>query len=153
MHEWIAILERFEGRRVKRRGCVWRIEGVSAVVEECKTQLLDAICARSQPLVRFDEPPAGIPELQDVLEVARNTWRLPARSRGSVLLSWLSAGNWQLYVADAPVPEIPDLCRSSDAEVERFIVDTQIALIIDSFYDDVSWVVGLGGDANGVRQG
>ena len=143
MRELISILQRFEGSRVRGNGRAWRLEGSSADVEECKTKLLDAICSQSQPLVCYDESPVGIRELQDAGEVARGIWRLPARAPGSVVLSWLSMGNWQLYVAEAPIAAIPDLCRSPDDDVERFVVDTGVSVIIDSFHDDVSWVVGL----------
>lgn len=147
MHELVSILKRFEGARIRGNGGVWRIEGSSTAVEECKTLLLDAICSQSQPFVRYDEPPSEIPQLEGAAEVSVNTWRLPTRALGSVVLSWLYMGNWQLYVADAPVAAIPDLCRSSDVEVEQFVVDAGVSVVIDSFHDDVSWVVGLRGDA------
>jgi hypothetical protein len=59
------------------------------------------------------------------------------------LLDWLYLGNWQLYVADAPIRAIPDLCRASDAEVVRFMADNDVTAVIDSFHDNLSWVVGL----------
>jgi hypothetical protein len=147
MRELLSILKRFEGPRVKGIGRVWRIDGSSTAIEECKTALLDAICSGTQPLVRYDEAPDAVPALKGTMEVTANTWRLPPRVPGSVVLAWLYMGNWQLYVADALIAEIPDLCRSSDSEVERFLSDSGVSVVIDSFHDDVSWVVGIAGSA------
>jgi hypothetical protein len=57
MHELISILKRHEGSGVSGNGRVWRIEGSSAGVNSCKTQLLDEICRRLQPFVCYDESP------------------------------------------------------------------------------------------------
>jgi hypothetical protein len=67
----------------------------------------------------------------------------PLAPLGSVVLSWLYMGNGQLYVAEGPIAAIPDLCRSSDDEVERFVVDSGVSVMTDSLHDDVSWVIGL----------
>lgn len=143
MRELVTILKRFEGSRVKRNGSVWRLDGSSNSVQECKTFLLDAICSKSQPFVCYDEPPVEFAQLREAIEVAPNTWHLPLGAPGPMVLSWLYMGNWQLYVADAPIETIPDLCRSPNVEISQFIVETGVPLFIDSFHDDEYWVVGL----------
>ena len=137
------ILESHKGRRVQSNGAVWRIEGISSGVEQCKIELLDAICRHAQPFVHYNESPEGVSELDGSAEVAPDVWRPPLGAPGSALLGWLYLGNWQLYLRAEPLQQLPDLCRSTEAEVEAFLVQCGASVFIDSFHDDVSWVVGV----------
>jgi hypothetical protein len=139
----LEILESHKGRGVQGYGAVWRIEGTSSRVEQCKVELLEAICSDARPFVHYEEPPMGEPGLEGSVEVAQGVWQLPLGAAGSVLLKWLYLGNWQLYVRAEPLPQIPDLCRSTNVEVETFVSQCGASALIDSFHDDVSWVLGV----------
>jgi hypothetical protein len=133
------LLEANRGRGV--RG-VWRIEGSSERVERLKAQVLEAICRETQPFVHYEDPPVGLPGTVGATGCALGVWRLPLGASGGHLLSWLYLGNWQLYVRAQPLPSVPDLCRASDAEVQEFLAQSGTSVVIDSFHDDILWVVG-----------
>jgi hypothetical protein len=63
---------------------------------------------------------------------------LPRHVPGAVVLARLHRGNWQLYVAAAPLALIPDPCRAADAGIEAFVRRLGAQLIIDSLHDDVA---------------
>ena len=141
-----TILESHRGQGVLGGGEVWHLEGSSPLVEQCKTELLEAICRESRAFVHYEESPVGLAGLDGATRVG-SAWQLPTGVGGAVLLNWLYLGNWQLYVNAEPLPRIPDLCRSTDAEIEAFLVKSGATAIIDSFHDDVSWSVGVLGGA------
>jgi hypothetical protein len=119
------------------------LDGIFGTVEKCKLKILDAICSDVEPFVHYDGPPTQYPELSEVYEVAPHIWRLPKKAPAAVVLSWLHMGNWQRYVSDAPINQLRDLCRATDSEVEEFVRDSGVAIVIDSFHDDASWVVAV----------
>jgi hypothetical protein len=137
------VIEAHKGRGIHGNGRVWRIEGLSSRVGRCKTKLLDVICTSARPFVHYEEGPEDIPELNAVVSIEPHVWRLPVGAPGRGLLKWLYLGNWQLYVRDEPLAVLPDLCRSTSAEVEAFIARSGVTVVIDSFHDDMSWVVGV----------
>lgn len=139
----LEILESHKGRGMQGNGAVWRIEGTSSRVEQCKVELLESICRDAQPFVHYEEPPMSEPGLDGSAEVAPGVWQLPLGAAGPALLKWLYLGNWQLYVRPEPLPELPDLCRSTDIEVGTFVSQCEASVVIDSFHDDMSWVLGV----------
>lgn len=58
---------------------------------------------------------------------------------------WLfNLGNWQAYVADKPVEcGCPDPARVAPTELVSWMSRTGLLVLIDSFHDDVSWVVAI----------
>lgn len=58
---------------------------------------------------------------------------------------WLfNLGNWQAYVADRPVGnDWPDPARAAPKELVSWMSRTGLLVLIDSFHDDVSWVVAI----------
>jgi hypothetical protein len=122
---------------------VWRIDGVSAAVEACRSSVLDAICANADAFVHYDEPPTGYAGLDEVHAVTSRIWHVPKGTPARALRDWLYMGNWQLYAAPAPLTRIEDLCRASDAAVAAFVQASGVGAIIDAFHDDVSWVVAI----------
>jgi hypothetical protein len=139
----LKILESHEGRGVQGNGAVWRIEGSSSRVEQCKRELLESICRDAQPFVHYEESPMGETGLEGSVEVAPGVWQLALGVSGPALLKWLYLGNWQLYVRAEPLREMSDLCRSTDIEVAAFVTQSEAKVVIDSFHDDVSWVLGV----------
>jgi hypothetical protein len=146
----IAILRRHEDSNVRGRGRVWRIDGGTPNVDACKVEVLDEICRHSHPFVRYEEAPESGRAWMGV-EIAPFTWRLHGPAPGDEVLKWLYMGNWQLYVAAGPIARIPDLIRAKDEDVETFLKENAVSLIIDSFHDDESWVVGIASGATGSR--
>jgi len=142
----IPILRRHEGANVRGRGPVWRIDGDSADVRACKVEVLDEVCRHTHPFVRYDEAPE-LGRTWIGVEVAPFTWRLHGPAPGAEVLDWLYMGNWQLYLAAGPIARIPDLIRAKDEDVEAFLTTNDVSLVIDSFHDDVSWVVGIASGA------
>lgn len=143
MRELVPLLRKLVEAGAKENGRVFRIDRCSKAIEEYKAQMLGVLCSRHRPFVHYDEPPEDFQELSAAIEVTPSTWRLPLKAPGVVVHAWLSMGNWLLYIAEAPVSSVPDLCRAKDAEVERFLIDHEASVVIDSFHDDVSWVVGI----------
>ena len=143
----VQILESGHRRGVRRHGAIWRIDGLSSQIETLKADLLEEICRDARPFVHYEESPSETTGLEGTVEAAPGIWRLPSRAPGAILLKWLYLGNWQLYVRTAPLPELPDLCRSKDSEVEAFLFKSGVTVVVDSFHDDVSWVVGVSHDA------
>ena len=134
-----GILNAHRSRHVACDGAVWRLEGSSRPVQACKAQVLAAVCRNANPFVHYEDSPLGL--VPGSVEVAPTLWQLPLNASGPAVLDWLHLGNWQLYVRAEPLPDIPDLCRASDKEVETFLRKSGASVIIDSFHDDVSWVV------------
>lgn len=142
----LTLLQQDTSGDVTGHGAVWRIAGNARAVQHCKSRLLGIICAQADIYIRYDEAPEAEPALARAQAIDRDTWWLPAPTAGADVQAWLQPGNWQLYVADRPLAEIPDLCRATDAEVAVFVRRAGVTVIVDSFHDDVAWVVGLGQD-------
>ena len=58
---------------------------------------------------------------------------------------WLfNLGNWQAYVADKPVESgWPDPARVTPTELLSWMSRTGLLVLVDSFHDDVSWLVAI----------
>jgi hypothetical protein len=105
--------------------------------------LLHSICQNESPFVHYDEPPDNDSLVTTLQPATLGQWRVRRGAAGSDLLQWLYMGNWQLYIADASVHSIPDLCRARTGQVRSFIKTSNVSLIIDSFHDDNHWTLGL----------
>jgi hypothetical protein len=130
--------EDFEG------ASVWRIEGTTPGIRQWKAAVLDGIFSGGGAYVRYEEAPDGI---EGAVQLKPQLWSLPAGTSGKAVLDWLYMGNWQLSVGACPPDSSPDLCRSEGSDVAAYVRDTALDLVIDSFHDDVSWVVGLARNA------
>jgi hypothetical protein len=58
---------------------------------------------------------------------------------------WLfNLGNWQAYVAERPVESgWPDPARVAPTELVSWMSRTGLLVLVDSFHDDVSWVMAI----------
>jgi len=138
-----AILLNSRSRCITGEGCVWQLGGNSPDVVRCKEELLSAICLECSPYVHYAEEKPNEGTLTQCSVVGPGVWRVPRGAAGKDLLSWLYMGNWQLYVSEEVIPPLPDLCRASRNEIESFVRESGVSLVIDSFHDDTSWSVGL----------
>ena len=138
-----AILEKSKSRHLQGNGGVWCLDGNSREATRLKEELLQAICDEVSPVVHYDEDPPAEGSLGSSIKVARSAWRIPKGTKSPELLSWLYMGNWQLYVGPDVLTSLPDLCRSSRSEIESFVRQSQVVVVIDSFHDEVSWSIGL----------
>ena len=143
----LSILSKSKSRRITGEGCVWQLDGNSPEVERCKEELLTAICRECSPYVHYDEEcPNDGTHMRYSIE-GPGIWRVSRDTSGKELLSWLYMGNWQLYVAAAPLSKLVNLCRASHSEIESFVLESGVSLVIDSFHDETSWTIGLAQNA------
>ena len=79
-------------------------------------------------------------------EVEPGVWQLPvdADSVALVASEALSYGNWQIVVAEQlPPTPLPDIVHAPVSEVASFLRRFEIAVLVDSFYDDAMWRIAL----------
>jgi hypothetical protein len=136
-------LAEYQGPGLLGSDGVWQIQGNTSSIEQFKRQLLETICVDSAPFVHYEEGPPNRSSLRGTKSVSMGIWQVPSGATGADLMEWLYMGNWQLYLSTEPLDRIPDLCRSTAAQVRVFVQSTGIGLVIDSFHDDVSWTIGL----------
>ena len=115
---------------------------------ECKRELLHSMIQSSDGafLKHADDPTEnGVPgEWQ---AVAPRTWRIPPDIDldHPATSHWLfDLGNWQCYVCASPIDESRmDPARSSSEALLAWMAHARIQVLVDSFHDDVSWVVAI----------
>ena len=142
----LAVLVKYKSQGINGNGSVWRLDGNRPEVGRCKDELLTTICQECSPFVHYDDEPPSGGSLASCRMISPGVWRIPLGATGKDLLSWLYMGNWQLYVADEVLTSLLDLCRSKQIEVEAFVQQSRVRLVIDSFHDDTSWSIGLARD-------
>lgn len=87
----------------------------------------------------------GVPGSWERAE-AHGPWRVPADGalEATDASRWLGLGNWTLYSAPTPAAgSPPDAARCGPAELLAWMRQQGVDVLIDSFHDDVSWVVGV----------
>ena len=137
------VLESSAVRGLAGGGSVWRLDEISAGAEALRERLLDLAARSSSVFVHYDGGRPDEPSLSEAQTLSENLWRLPPLATGRDLASWLYMGNWQLYSRDKPLANLEDLCRADDAGVLRFLAESKVEFIIDSFHDDREWTIGL----------
>ncbi|WP_141513491.1 hypothetical protein [Ramlibacter sp. WS9] len=140
----VAVLDSLGGRQDFEGASVWRVEGTSQRERQYKAAVLETICRTHRAYVRYEECPDGIDGTD---QVEPHLWWLPVGVSGEAMLDWLYMGNWQLTVGASPPKTNPDLCRSPDADVAEYVRKSGVGVVIDSFHDDVSWVIGASRNA------
>jgi hypothetical protein len=140
----VAVLDALGGRQDFEGASVWRVEGTSRRAQQYKASVLDTICRSHRAYVRYEENPEGFDGTD---QVEPQLWLLPFGVSGEAMLDWLYLGNWQLTVCASPPKENPDFCRSPDADVAEYVRKSGVRVVIDSFHDDVSWVIGAARNA------
>jgi hypothetical protein len=128
-------------------GSVWRLDGTSAQVQSLREHLLDLAARSTSVFVHYDGGKPDEPSLEETQALRGDLWRLPASATGHDLASWLYMGNWQLYSRDEPLANLEDLCRADDEGVLRFLSESAVDFIVDSFHDDIEWTIGLASSA------
>ena len=136
-------LAEYQGPGLNGAEGVWQLHGNRPSIEHFKQQLLETICLHSEPFVHYEEPPPSDSSLRGAKAISAGVWQVPPGATGADLLAWLYMGNWQLYLASEPIECIPDLCRSTAAQIRAFVQSSGVGLVVDSFHDDVSWSIGL----------
>ena len=105
-----------------------------------------AIHSSSAYLVHPDNP-ADYEVIGEWVSAGSNTYRMPPLLdlEDSSTKQWLfNLGNWQAYVADKPVESgWPDPARVAPTELVSWMSQTGLLVLIDSFHDDVGWVVAI----------
>ena len=119
-----------------------------SVVDRCKREILDAMLAARIPVLLShpDDPTAErIPGTWR--RAGAGAWHLPTDLDldDPATSHWLFAlGNWRMYTAPRAL-EIawPDPARLAPAALDAWLQSHGIDILIDSFHDDVSWVVAV----------
>lgn len=139
----LSLLKAGTANGLTGEGPVWRLDGVDRGAEALRESFLATAARFPTVYVHYDGERPDEPTLQGTTSVVPNVWLLPAGASGKDLSSWLYMGNWQLYARREPLRELRDLCRTEDAGVSRFVRDSAVTFIIDSFHDDTHWTIGL----------
>ena len=78
-----------------------------------------------------------------------NAWHVPLDlNLGDESISyWLfDLGNWTILAPDVVTTRLPDFASANAAAALSWVDEQHIQVVIDSFHDDVSWVVVLGSE-------
>ena len=129
-------------------GCLWPLNAWkgSGLSEGVKRDVL-TVLVRGRLPVFFCQ--AGEPDPERAAtwtEVGPGIWRLPEDVDPTALLTapTLDYGNWQIVAAEQPPPTpLPDIIRAPASEVASFLRRFEIAVLVDSFYDDAMWRIAL----------
>ena len=115
-------------------------------VVTCRRELLSCLLASEVSLfiVHGDSPEGcGVPGPWQW--VAQSTWKLPKQfdfDHPDAKYWLFHLGNWCMYSAAAPVQvDWPDPARCSASELVSWMKKHSVTALIDSFHDDVSWVI------------
>lgn len=124
----------------------WRFFNDFAGLNNTKVAILEAIWSLPHPVfVHFAEPFDS--ELQPFLKQERGAWVLDkSRTAESFFRTEPVSviGNWQMYVAPAPVStSFIDALRAEPEAVLAFMARFRIPLLVDCFYDDSVWLVAI----------
>ena len=146
----IACLTRVGATRVDTSSDLYEIDSGLIVGAQryrgAQLAILEVIRRLRDPrFLRFDERPTEW-GLEWIAE-GRHTWRVPeTEPAATTLRDFLHYGNWTLYAAPAAVAsdDIPDFFRGSPSELQRWIDQHGVVLLIDSWHDDTAWCVALG---------
>jgi hypothetical protein len=141
--ELFSVLSSSAAKDLTGHGAVWRLDGINRGTEALRESLLSTAARLPDLHVHYDGGRPDETSLQSSVAVAPSVWLVPAGASGKDLASWLYMGNWQLYSRPEPLKELIDLCRTDDASVSKFLQDSGLSFIIDSFHDDTSWTIGL----------
>lgn len=125
-------------------GCnAWQLDGVDRETEGLRLRLLDTAARFPTVYVHYDAEHPNEPTLKNATHVSNGVWRVPVGASGEDLSSWLYLGNWQMYARAEPLETVRDLCRTDRAGLSRFVLEAEVAFVIDSFHDDTQWTIGL----------
>jgi hypothetical protein len=142
-----SLLEAAEIRGVRSTdedGRVWELKGSHSDVEQLRFGVLQHVLAARLPLVlAYDEEAPDLPPLAaHVFADGGGAFEIRGEPPVGALRAWLSYGNWQLMSPELP-PKLQDLARARPESVARFVDDHGLEFVIDSFHDDVVWIIGL----------
>jgi hypothetical protein len=136
-------------------GCVWRIQSPSILtpksrsrrqqVNAIKHRILRALSASGTAVIYHHESPEA-EQLPGRWSPAEHTgaWRVPADIdlTNPAVDHWLfDLGNWMMCSPDAHLGQPPDIARAPASRLLTWAQQRGIDVIVDSFHDDVSWVV------------
>jgi hypothetical protein len=131
-------------RSTDSEGRVWELNGSHAGVEQVRSKILEHILAARLPLVlAYDEDSPNEPALAaHVFADGAGAFQIRAQPPLTAIRDWLGYGNWQLMSPHLP-PALQDLARARPESVARFVDDHGLQFVVDSFHDDVMWIIGL----------
>jgi len=122
-------------RRVRR-------EAITA----CRREILSCLLACQEPVFLIHEPPRDYEVPGEWRPASESTWLVPPEFNPNhpAVRYWLSIGNWTFYSAPAPAEvNWPDPARCGAADLLAWMSTKSVHALIDSFHDDISWVVAL----------
>jgi hypothetical protein len=116
-------------------------------IDEAKMAILATMARTGASVISHPESPIGLglPGLWEPA-VMTGAWKLPIDldlCNGAVR-DWLfTLGNWQVFSSE-PLGAVPDLSRLAVTEGLAWLDRSHLEVAVDSFHDDVGWVVLLG---------
>lgn len=129
---------------VKRRGHsdrVWEIDGDSVAQVALKATIL-RISIESGATLLYDEPLDDAKLAETLVDLGSGQYRLTAATSLASLADWLYLGNWQIVLPSCPGTTI-DAARATEAVICQYLDSNGLKLLVDSFHDDIEWVVAL----------
>ena len=107
--------------------------------DKLKRELINALSTQDAELIIFYD---DFPELPNNITAIRDgVARITSPYDYDALEKWWYYGNWLLISPYNPEFEPFNTFRSSDEEISRVMEAHNVALIIDSFHDDIEWKV------------
>lgn len=152
----LSILERYANANVRPRDRarrVWDLTDPSlslraTPIDPCKREILRTLVREGETafLTHHEDPnEQGVPGHWQ--STGLRTWNPPRDLDVDEPATghWLfTLGNWCCYVSASPVlGGWPDPARSSSEALLAWMERTGVQVLVDSFHDDVSWVVAL----------
>jgi hypothetical protein len=116
-------------------------------VDACRRELLNALLGSPGAVFLMHEPPQEYEVPGAWQRAGEGTWFVPPHFNFDhpTVEYWLFAlGNWRLYQAPAPAEgDWPETFRCAAAELLAWMRARSVKALIESFHDDIAWVVAL----------
>ena len=110
----------------------------------CRRELMTSLLGCQEPIFLIHEAPRDYGVPGNWQPASEGTWLTPSDFNldDQAVQSWLSVGNWTFYSAPAPAEENwPDPARCRAVDLLAWMRTKRVWALIDSFHDDISWVV------------
>ena len=116
-------------------------------VDALKVRLLEIVVRTGSAMIHHPDSPREEKLPGEWREGPQpQTWHVPADLdlADDSIASWLlTLGNWVMLAPDVETTRLPDFARAPIPTVLSWVDEQAIELVIDSFHDDISWVVVL----------
>lgn len=116
-------------------------------VDTMKTRLLETLARTGTAMIHHPESPRDEKLPGEWLAGPHpQAWHVPVDLNlgDESIQYWLfTLGNWMMRAPDVETTRFPDFARATVAAALSWVDEQAIQVVIDSFHDDVSWVVVL----------